>query len=239
MAATVTLAGMAVVVLAPPAAGGGPPGLAGIEGAFVRIGQRVTLRQDHVRKLDRAWKGPYQVSLVWASYQPANADRPAPPPAPVHVGDLRVERWSDEFVRVDVSFVVPRLPQGNYDVVTCSPGCAGSVGELGSSSLFVGAEEPRWAIPTMPPPVPVTPDDDAPVTTGSTAAPTEPVVRPDAAVENVAAGFDRPSSAPAAAEPTAGEWLLLASLMAGLAVVVLASTVHGVRRRARPGGPDA
>jgi hypothetical protein len=236
-AAMTIVVGTATVVLAPPAAGGGPPGLAGIEGAFVRVGQRVSLRQEQVRKPDRAWKGPYRVSLVWASHQPANADRPAPPPAPVHVGDLRVERWSDELVRVDITFVVPRLPQGLYDVVTCDRGCTGSVGELGTSSLFIGAEEPRWAIPTMPPPMPVTPDDDAPVTTGSTAASAGPVVRPDAAVENVvAAGVDRAPSAPA--EPSAGEWLLLASVMAGLAVVVLAGSIHRARRGARAGGPE-
>jgi hypothetical protein len=232
--------GTATVVLAPPAAGGGPPGLAGVEGSFVRVGQRVSLRQEHVAKPDRAWKGPYRVSLVWsASDQPVNASRVAPRPEPAYVGDLRVERWSDDFVRVDVTFVVPRLPQGLYDVVTCGPGCRGSVGELGTSSLFVGAEEPRWAIPSMPPPMPVTPDDDAPVTAGST-APAEPAVRPDGGVENVAAGFERPSSGPAVpAEPTVGEWLLLALLMAGLAVVVLASSVHRVRRRTRAGGSDA
>jgi hypothetical protein len=226
MAATVTLVGMATVVLAPPAAGGGPPGLYGIDSAFVPPGRRVTLRQERVQKLDRTWKGPYQVSLVWASYQPANAARPATPPAPVHVGDLRVERWSDELVRVEVSFVVPRLPQGNYDVVTCNPGCRDSVGELGASSMFVGTEIPQWA-PAMPPPMPVTPDDDAPVTTGATTVPTAQVERVVAA-----GGLDRST---AATEPTASAWLFLAGTAAALAVVVLGSSVHRSRRRTRAG----
>jgi hypothetical protein len=113
-------------------------------------GQRLSsieLLDDHLHRLME--RAPYVVYLENMDDAWVNFGWPSPPlDEPIRLGtvDLRPFRYRGERrVEARLSFVVPTVSAGLYEVVVCNAGCADVVTRLGPTSLYVvsGAAERR------------------------------------------------------------------------------------------------
>lgn len=180
-----------------------------------------------VRKYDRDWFGPYTVSLRPLTATGSLAE-PGEDPTDTVVGRLVVTRLDPTFVRAEVTFVLPKLADGEYWVQHCNPGCTKNLGDLAPGVLRVG-------------PLPaVAPTTVAP----TTAAPTTRVVIPvDAPPTSIATTEVVPATATTAptdlvvavaAEDEAGVRLPVAVAGGGVAVLVLVLAIGVLARRRGP-----
>jgi hypothetical protein len=147
------VAGLVVSAAASPASAGGYTPLRP-DREFYRPGQTVRVSQEEVTKASHEWRGPYRVTLVRMGSQPVGVAA-AGPVRDRYVGDLRIERWSERYVRASLTFTMPGLADGEYGLQVCNPGCAETLDLWGS--VFVGHAPPRWPEPAAaPPPLPRT-----------------------------------------------------------------------------------
>jgi hypothetical protein len=235
-AGSVVVVAVVVALAAPSAASaGGAPQLSSRR-QFHRPGEVVELREDNVTK------GPYRAFLRWAAYQPAGVGPVSLPPPQVEVGQVQVERSSEMYVRATLSFTVPALPDGMYEVLVCSPGCRDPLGDLYPGSFHIGtgpaayeAEKPPSARAVTPPPT-VAPPTSVPA----------PVPSPQAALDHVAGPGPGPGPAPvtgaivARDPPTAAgtdRWSPVPIVILGAALAAGAAAGTLVRRRRRPAAP--
>jgi hypothetical protein len=208
-AVAVAVAVVVVAVVSTPAAAGGGPALVQDRESY-RPGDRVDLQQEEVYKASRDWRGPYGVWMFRTEerYQPYNAAVVSAPVPRRHVGDLRVERWSDEYVRVSLSFTMPEVPYGAYELEVCNPGCTNESLFL-RGNLFVG-DEPRGGtrFAPSPPARPARPDPED----------TPPSVAPPTATVPTAAPAVLTGGRPEATQPglTTVEWLAVAGFALGI-----------------------
>lgn len=197
---------------------------------FYRPGDVVHLSA-FVTKLDRDWFGPYTVSLRSYGGTVPGADEGIP------VGRLVVTRIDDTTVRAEVTFVLPKLPDGTWEVSYCSPGCDRFVGDLSGGLLVIGTE-PMWTTGNQASATPAAPST---TTAPSTTAVAIPVDAPATSIasRDPAASTAAPASTAKGAGSATGSrsdgdarpWWWLAAF-AG--IVVLVASVIVVGRRSGP-----
>ena len=218
------VAAVLVIVLAgatvapPPAASGGGSVLVPDRDHYVP-GDAVHLTAD-VRKLDLDWFGPYTVSLRPAT-PTGSVAMPGEDPTDVTVGRLVVTRMDPTFVRAEVTFVLPKLADGEYWIQYCNPGCTKSLGDLNGGFLRVG--DPP-VVPTTTSPLGETAITAPPLTTAP------PTSRPSVASSSTAAG-DAPPVPVATSVPTDGAGELRWWLGGALALVALVAALVILARR--------
>lgn len=186
---------------------------------FYRPGEVVHLAGD-VYKSDRNWFGPYTVSIRPAAvaWEPGDHRPAGQHPADVTVGRLVVTRIDDMRVRAEVTFVLPKVTDGLYQVDYCGPDCSTRLGDLYESWFFVGTAPyvPSTVLPPPTvPPTTVATTRAAPVTTVATTSPvTTAAAGPD---EVQAAAPVVATSVPGGSGGTTWWWL---AVPAALAVAV-------------------
>jgi hypothetical protein len=226
----------------PPAGAGGGIALEPDRESY-HPGEVVHMAAD-ITKLDREWHGPYTVSLHSFGGTVPGAEEGFP------VGRLVVTRLDDTTVRAEVTFVLPKLPDGMWQVSYCSADCNRSLGDLSTGFLLIGDPPPPpdlSAFATTLPLAPATtvPTTAAPVTTSTPVTSTEPAgateaKEPAGAGEVVASGA---VAAGVAGDDGASRWWVIGALAA--AALLAAAVLLGRRRGGTPrrsitssGSPD-
>ena len=216
---------IAVLTMGPAAAGGGSS-LRGDRPSY-EPGEVVHLSAS-VNKLDRDWYGPYTVLLVSYGGVVPDAD------AGIPVGRLVVTRLDDRLVRAEVTFVLPKLPDGEWMVQVRS---ARPLGDLAGGHLVIGPVAPVG----LPPTTTVTPTTVVPTTRVSvtTAAPSSAARSSEglasAPVDEVAVEAATASPTPAVDDSSAtGNDSVIGWVVVSISVVVLVAAAAAIGRRRGP-----
>jgi hypothetical protein len=221
VASLLVVLAVGAVLPSPASAGGGS--LLEPDREWYRSGDVVHLVAN-VRKLDRDWHGPYTVGLRSLAALELGPEIP--------VGRLVVTRLDDQTVRAEVTFVLPKLDDGNWLVTYCSPGCAHALGDLQGGSLWIGPPpEP------LPPPTTVAPVPTTAVATATTAMPRDPTTTEDPSPIAAVADAGGPSDG-ALLVPTTGSapsrlplwWLLAGVVLVGTGAAAWRVRARGPRR---------
>jgi len=215
---------IAVLTMGPAAAGGGSF-LRGDRPSY-EPGEVVHLSAS-VNKLDRDWYGPYTVLLVSYGGVVPDAD------AGIPVGRLVVTRLDDRLVRAEVTFVLPKLPDGEWMVQVRS---ARPLGDLAGGHLVIGPVAPVGLPPTTVTPTTVVPTTRVSVTTAapsSAARSSEGLA--SAPVDEVAVEAATASPTPAVDDSSAtGNDSVIGWVVVSISVVVLVAAAAAIGRRRGP-----
>jgi hypothetical protein len=211
-AAMAAAAALTFVAGSPASAGGGT--MLRPDREFYEPGDLVVL-EGEAYKPHRDWRGPYRLWLArWPeANQPVNADGATGPVPKRYVGDLVIERRNELYVRASVSFTMPDLPRGGYDVQMCNPGCTDNL-DWTRGVVFIGA----GLVGRGPQPV-VTADVEH-----EDPAPTAPVASTTPApVPTSLVTAAQPAPAPPTGPAPTGPMLLAAVVLGGLIFVAIRS----------------
>lgn len=232
LVATIVVAAALVpltVAGAPAGAGGGSRLVADRE--FYRPGEAVHLTA-LVQKLNLDWLGPYDAYLRPLDPDVDSAGGPGSDPRDVPIGRLVVTRLDPTTVRAEVTFVLPKLPDGEWVVLYCNRGCTAMLGDLVGGHLRVGPPPPPFAtIPTTIPPT-VAPATTARPPTTRAATPTTARPATDEAAEPASTTVD--AALVAEDDQGVGEtggWLVVVAALALLAAAGAIARRRGSRRQ--------
>ena len=223
--AAVAVAGMALLLVTMSAAPAGAGGGSQLEPdrPFYRPGDAVHLTAN-VTKIELDWFGPYTAYLRPLTPPETSAADAGAGPRDLAIGRLVVTRLDPRTVRAEVTFVLPKVPDGDWVVLYCSPGCTHRLGDLTGGWLQVGeppALPPTTAAPAAVPPTTVPP---VPTTRSAETTTSAPTTRVDPATPAAVRTETAPSVETATSEPSELRWwlggaLVVAALAAALAVV--------------------